>query len=117
VPTHLRPLDVKSATVTFKVLGPMGRLAISTGIDNRRQDLKVWDKPVGTLSYAITDLQALKLDSRGRILLRMEVGEGSKASDPGVTSPTTSGGMTPATYWQFEDISLQVLAEVGKHVE
>ena len=117
VPPHLRPLDVKSATVTFKVLGPMGRLAISTGIDNRRQDLKVWDKPVGTLSFDIADRQALKLDSRGRILLRMEVGEGAKASDAGVNSPKTSGAMTPATYWQFEDISLQVLAEVENHVE
>ena len=117
VPTHLRPLDVKSATVIFKVLGPMGRLAISAEVDNHRQELKEWDNPVGTLRYDITDRQALKLDSRGRILLRMDIGESARTSDIGVNSPKSPGGMAPATYWQFEDISLQVLAEVGKHVE
>ncbi|MBS0202671.1 MAG: hypothetical protein JSS49_07200 [Planctomycetes bacterium] len=121
VPANLIPLDVKSATITFKVLGPLGRLAISTVEESRLKEWKVWDNPVGTLSYEITDPRALKLDSRGRIVLRVEVGNAADSPNISLTAPTTvptsSGVMAPVTYWQFEDISLQLSAEVGKHVD
>ena len=115
VPGDVLPLDVKSATVTFKVLGPLGRLELSTVVAGQRhQSLKVWGTPVGTMTHEITDPQALQLDARGRLLLRVDVGQlrtGSEHAEP-APSPTKPGAGDPASYWQFEDVSLQLRAEI-----
>ncbi len=115
VPRELLPLDVKSATVTFKVLGPLGRLELSTLFaGQRRQSLKVWGTPVGTMTHEITDPQALQLDARGRLLLRVDVGQlrtESEHAEPVPSQPRPGTG-DPASYWQFEDVSLQLRAEI-----
>ncbi len=115
IPDGLLPLTIKSATMTFKVLGPIGRLEISTVEDLRRKSLKVWDAPVGTLTFQITDPQALKLDSRGRLLLRIEAGQrptNDFAGSPDPKAKPRIGAADPLSYWQFEDVSLQLTAEV-----
>jgi hypothetical protein len=115
VPKSVGPLEVKSAVMTLKVLGPMGRLELSTVSEQRRQSLKVWETPVGTLQYEITDPQALKLDPQGRLLVRIDVGHPSAES--GIASPVSSAlnVADPASYWQFEDISLQLSARIPQH--
>ena len=115
IPNGLLPLTIKSATMTFKVLGPIGRLEISTVENLRRKSLKVWDAPVGTLTYQITDPQALKLDSRGRLLLRIDAGQRPSNDFAGPVDPKNKprlGAADPLSYWQFEDVSLQLTAEV-----
>lgn len=116
IPGELLPLTVKSATMTFKVLGPIGRLEISTIENLRCKSLKVWDAPVGTLTVQITDPHALKLDSRGRLLLRIEAGDRPQNSSPGQADANPKpkiGVADPLSYWQFEDVSLQLTAEVS----
>ena len=116
-PEDLLPLDVKSATVTFKVLGPLGRLELSTVAGLRRRSLKVWENPVGTLTHEIVDPQALKLDSRGRFLVRVDVGHPTNhlASPEPTSQPAKFGVSDPSSYWQFEDVSLQLSAEIPQH--
>ena len=48
MPEKLTPIEVRSATIAIKVLGPVGRLELSTVIDGERRSLKVWETPVGT---------------------------------------------------------------------
>jgi hypothetical protein len=115
VPEHLLPLDVNSATVTLKVRGALGRLELSTVADGRRDSIKVWDNPVGTLTHTMTDSNALKLDSRGRLLIRLDIGRsGSErpAASPPETESSTDEPQTATSRWQFEEVSLQVSAEI-----
>lgn len=116
IPNELLPLTIKSATMTFKVLGPIGRLEISTVENLHRKSLKVWDAPVGTLTCQIADPQALKLDARGRLLLRIDAGQRT-AND--LAGPLDTGikprigAADPLSYWQFEEVSLQLTGEVN----
>ena len=102
VPESLLPVEIKSATITFKVLGPIKRLEISTSTGASRRSLKVWEDPVGTLTYDITAPEALKLDAKGRLLLRIDAGATLEPLKP------SAGVKDPASYWQFEDVSLQL---------
>lgn len=111
VPRDLLPLELKSANITFKVLGPMGRLELSGATGPARQSLKTWDAPVGTLKYEITDPKVLTLDSRGRFLIRVDVGVADE-SNPRSTLASTGIDGDPLSYWQFEDVSVQLTAEV-----
>lgn len=111
VPSSALPLEVTSALVTFKVLGPLQRLELSGFADQRRQSLKIWDTPVGTLQYEITDPRSIQLDSRGRLLLHVNVGRATDdiSHDSSADSrPVKSRSTDPAAYWQFEDVSLQI---------
>jgi hypothetical protein len=118
-PKSLLPLDIKSATITFKVLGPMERLELSAAIDGRLQSIKIWNTPVGTLTHEIIDSRLLKLDVHGRLPLRIDVGPKSLQSIV-VTdvSPQNSREKfvpqtgDPVSYWQFEDLSLELSAEI-----
>ncbi|MBS0202939.1 MAG: hypothetical protein JSS49_08585 [Planctomycetes bacterium] len=112
VPADLLPVELTSATITFKVLGPMRRLELSGANGSTRQSLKTWDSPVGTLRAEITDPTVLKLDSRGRFLIRIDVGIPDEP-DPATTQLTT-GKMDPQSYWQFEDVSAQVTGQIQK---
>lgn len=114
VPPHLLPLDVKSASITFKVLGPLERLELSSVDGLARKSLKVWDSPVGTLTYDIRDPSVLKLDNRGRLLVRIDIGTrpAGGATPPLQNSPPIKGSSEPVTYWQIEDATLQMSAEV-----
>lgn len=111
LPSGALPLEVNSALITFKVQGPLRRLELSTVIDQRRQSLKVWETPVGTLQFEITDPKALKLDAKGRLLLRVDVGSPSDAIKiDGLSNPNSSD---PAAYWQFEDVSVQISGTIA----
>lgn len=116
VPEELLPVEVKSANVAFKVLGPLERLELSTFVDGQRQSLKTWETPVGTLTHEIVDPQMLKLDSRGRLLLRVEVGRRTDSINPNQPAkdekPFRPRVAEPVTYWQFEDASMQLSAEI-----
>lgn len=111
VPPGALPLDVNSGLITFKVHGPVNRLELSTFIDQRRQSLKVWETPVGTLQFEITDPKALKLDAKGRLLLRVDVGSPSDA--PRIDGLTNANASDPAAYWQFEDVSMQISGTIA----
>jgi hypothetical protein len=115
VPGYLLPLQVKSATITAKVLGPMGRLELSTVSEGQIQSQKVWDAPVGTLTHEIQNPLALKLDSQGQLLIRINVGQKKSEpnSTPSSTIPGVRGALDPSSYWQFEEISLQLKTEVA----
>jgi hypothetical protein len=114
VPGHLLPLDVKSARVTIKVLGPLGRLELSAWGGERLHSLKVWETPVGTLTHDISDPQALKLDPRGRLLIRVDVGRPKNSSDPAKSPPVSlkAGIQEPVSYWQIEDLLVQLRADI-----
>ena len=118
VPEHLLPLIVDSATLTFKVRGPLGRLELSTVADDRRVSLKAWENPVGTLTHTIRDSKGLKLDARGRWLIRVDIGQSTNGSNTAKTLEAESlnydpsEASDPTSYWQFEDVSLQLEAEI-----
>ena len=109
LPAGALPLETKSALITFKVQGPLRRLELSTVIDKRRRSLKVWENPVGTLQFEITDPEALKLDPKGRLLLRVDVGDQADGKQSDGTSKSTD----PAAYWQFEDVSVQISGKLA----
>jgi hypothetical protein len=115
-PRNLLPLNVKSATVTFKVQGPMDRLEVSAMDDGRLRSIQIWKTPVGTVSVEITDPRLLKLDDHGKLLLRLDVGP--KPDDPNAASndkalaSSAIGTRDPVSYWQFEDITLDLKAEI-----
>ena len=109
LPAGALPLETKSALITFKVQGPLRRLELSTVIDKRRRSLKVWENPVGTLQFEITDPEALKLDPKGRLLLRVDVGDQAE----GKQSDGKSNSTDPAAYWQFEDVSVQISGKIA----
>lgn len=121
LPRGLTPLSVKSATITFKVLGPVQHLAVSAMSGSRLKTLKEWEGPVGTLMYEITDPEALKLDSQGRLLVRVDAGRAAPGTvetpsvklKPGEKPKTQPGGAQPLSYWQFEEVSLQLAAEIS----
>eukprot|EP00456_Euglypha_rotunda_P089601 TRINITY_DN928_c0_g1_i1.p1 TRINITY_DN928_c0_g1~~TRINITY_DN928_c0_g1_i1.p1 ORF type:complete len:865 (-),score=195.77 TRINITY_DN928_c0_g1_i1:11956-14550(-) len=114
VPPHLLPLDVKSASITFKVLGPLERLELSSVDGLARKSLKVWDSPVGTLTYEIRDPAVLKLDDRGRLLVRIDIGTRPTGGEVLTlqNSPPDKKSSDPVTYWQIEEATLQMSAEV-----
>jgi hypothetical protein len=118
LPEDLLPLDIKSARLTIKVLGPIGHVEISAMENGRLHALKTWESPVGTLTHEITDPAALKLDSRGRLLLRIDAGRQAADVDANsvVKNASTNrlGVGDPASYWQFEDVSLELSAEGAK---
>ena len=113
VPQDLLPIDVKSATVTMKVLGPMGRLELSGQKGSQRQSLHSWDNPVGTLAYEITDPPVLQLDSKGRLLIRLDAGVATEGLGPGQPGAPTGVRADPVSFWQFEDVSVRLSATVA----
>jgi len=109
VPPAMLPLRVTSATITFQVLGPLNRLELSRPVGDSIQSQKVWNAPVGTLSYEMTDPDGLALDADGRLLVRIDVGNKSNAP---VMKLKVGQSTDPANYWQFESVSLKLSAEV-----
>jgi hypothetical protein len=113
VPSNLLPLKVKSATLTFKVLGPLQRLELSTVVESKRMSLRVWDNPVGTLTHEVLDLQALPLDARGQWLVRIDVGHTVKDQAPITTAQEPLANESKVvSYWQIESVALQLSAEI-----
>lgn len=111
VPEHLLPLSVRSATITFKVQGPLNRLELSRVNGDASKSVHVWTNPVGTLTHELTDPAALELDTRGRLLLRVDVGN---RPGTGPAQPLKVGsGSAPADYWKFETVTLRLVADVA----
>jgi hypothetical protein len=51
----------------------------------------------------------LKLDPKGRLLLRVDVGDQADGKQSDGTSKSTD----PAAYWQFEDVSVQISGKLA----
>lgn len=130
LPPELLPLRTMRVEVILQVNGPMGRLELSGFRQGKRESIRVWDNPVGTLKHTIEDGSLIPIDGSGRFRFRLDPGIASalfsldKTTDSSTEAPPprTRGLSTeeelgvemdaPPTYWRFEDISARITVQV-----
>ncbi len=116
VPAELLPLQTRQVEVTFKVTGPVGRLELSGYRDGQLHSIQVWNHPVGTLQHTVTDRSLMPIDSTGRLFFRVDAGVEAEVESIHESDALSEDEMfiktAPKTYWQFEDISVRITAEV-----
>ena len=133
-PTALLPLETRRVDLTFKVLGPMGRLELLAFKEGTVQSLKTWENPVGTLTWSSEDSRWMPLDESGQFVFRVDAGLADVAStaqkmpdqdrplreynpngERSNSSPSpVNSADTPLTYWQFEEISARITVAVPR---
>jgi len=106
VPTELLPMVSTRGQVSVQLSGPIGRLELLGLNDGKQQSLGTQIDPVGTVSFEITDLAALKLAENGSVRLGLNIGDQSR---PELTQP--NGGDSKPNYWRIDSLSLTLWAK------
>ncbi len=127
LPHALLPLETRRVDVTFKVIGSMGRLELSGFQAGAVRSLKIWDNPVGTLTFSMENGSLMPIDPSGRLMFRVEAGvantapefeplpearEHAPATLPDDAALPQKPEVNPLTYWQFEEISARITVTV-----
>jgi hypothetical protein len=114
IPVELLPLKLTRAKVVIQVVGPMGKLEISSyrareGGRREAVSLKTWHQPVGMLpALELTEPDLLGLDAEGGFILGLTAG---KVDQPHEAPASGDESLKPAA-WRIERLSLELSGEV-----
>jgi hypothetical protein len=106
IPTVLLPVTVQRGRLVIRVAGPVVRLEVA-GLRANLKDIvpiKTWNDPVGTLSWELTDSEALSLSADGGLLLRVSAG------DPKLVDQVAAASNPDVklSYWRIESLALEL---------
>lgn len=119
IPQELLPVTAVKANVQVKVTGPVGRFELMGLRQGQVASLNSVVDPIGTLSFDITDSEALSVSSDGTISLGIRAGHSSGSEPTGATAAAPgsngtavkTGSDSKANYWKIESLAVQLWAE------
>lgn len=100
-PVEVLPTTILRGRVAIQVSGPIGKLELLGLRDDKAFSIDTLIDPVGTVTFEINDLDALKLDEQGRLRLGLNVGDLNR---PELTRPSDPD--SKPNYWRIDSLSL-----------
>ena len=113
VPAELLPISVTEAVIELKVIGPIGVVEVLGLRDGSVTALQTLTNPVGAFTVTISDVDSLRIDDSGSLVLGISAGTPAGAVTGQAVQPSAAsvqGGK--ANYWKIESMAVHLRAQV-----